>query len=70
MKGRAKGAGLQLISVCNLIGLCESHWELGRLVLRTQTSRSSLSPAGPETSGRCYLPPQQVLLQAKIQLIA
>lgn len=75
MKGRAKEAGLQLISVCNLIGLCESHWELGMLVLRTQTSRSSLppqghSPAGPETSGRCYLPAQQVLLQAKFQLIA
>lgn len=67
MKGRAQEAGLQLISVCNLIGLCESHWELGTLVLRTQTSRSSLppqchSPAGPETSGRCYLPRQQVLL--------
>lgn len=75
MKGRAKEAGLQLVSVCHLIGLCESHWELGMLVLRTQTSRSSLppqchSPAGAQTSGRCCLPPQQIPLEAKLQLIA
>lgn len=50
MKGRAKEAGLQLISVCSLIGLCESHWELGTLVLRAQSCRSPLPPPQPLSS--------------------